>query len=161
EVETVADRALEIAMTPPHGPVYLTLPREILAMAATRLGEGVPRRAIPTPAAPDPPAIERLAEWIAVAKRPLIIPANAGRTGEPGAALTRLAERFALPVVAFNPRYLALPTTHPMYQGPQPRPLLPEADLVLVLECDVPWIPSIEHPPAGCRIAHIGEDPVF
>ena len=161
EVETVVDRALEIAMTPPQGPVYLTLPREILAMAATRLGETAPRRAIPTPAAPDSGAIECLAEWIVAAKRPLIITANAGRSREAAEALAQIAERFALPVVAFNPRFLALPTTHPMYQGPQPRPLLTEADLVLVLECDVPWIPSVEQPPAGCRVVHIGEDPAF
>ncbi len=161
EVDTVVDRALEIAMTPPHGPVYLTLPREILAMAATRLGEGTPRRALPTPPAPDAAAIERLAEWIAAAKRPLVITANAGRTKAGAEALTQIAERVALPVVAFNPRYLAIPTTHPMYQGPQPRPLLSEADLVLVLECDVPWIPSIEQPPADARIVHIGEDPAF
>jgi acetolactate synthase I/II/III large subunit len=161
EIETVVDRALEIAMTPPHGPVYLTLPREILAMAATRLGDGVPRRALPTPPAPDAAAIERLAEWIAAAKRPLVVTANAGRTKEGAEALTRIAERFALPVVAFNPRYLAMATTHAMYQGAQPRPLLSEADLVLVLECDVPWIPSIEGPPAGARIVHIGEDPAF
>jgi acetolactate synthase-1/2/3 large subunit len=161
EVDTVVDRALEIAMTPPHGPVYLTLPREILAMAATRLGDGAPRRALPTPPAPDAAAIERLAEWIAAAKRPLVITANAGCTKEGAEALTQIAERFALPVVAFNPRHLAIPTTHPMYQGPQPRPLLGEADLVLVLECDVPWIPSIEQPPAGARVVHIGEDPAF
>src|SRR5690348_2521576 len=133
EVENVVDRALEIAMTPPHGPVYLTLPREILAMAATRLGEGTPRRAVPTAPAADAAAIERLAEWIAAAKRPLIITANAGRTKDGVEALTHIAERFALPVVAFNPRYLAMPTTHPMYQGPQPRPLLSEADLVVVV----------------------------
>jgi len=161
EIETVVDRALEIAMTPPHGPVYLALPREILAMAATRLGNGAPRRARPTPPAPDMAAIERLAEWLAAAKRPLVITANAGRTKEGFEALTQIAERFALPVVAFNPRHLAIPTTHPMYQGAQPRPLLSEADLVLVLECDVPWIPSIEEPPAGARVVHIGEDPAF
>jgi acetolactate synthase I/II/III large subunit len=161
EVDTVVDRALEIAMTPPHGPVYLTLPREILAMAATRLGEGTPQRAVPTPPAPDAAAIERLAEWIAAAKRPLVITANAGRSKEGAEALTQIAERFALAVVAFNPRCLAMPTTHPMYQGPQPRPLLGEADLVIVLECDVPWIPSVEHPPAGARVVHIGEDPAF
>src|SRR5690242_17031001 len=94
EVENVVDRALEIAMTPPHGPVYLTLPREILSMAATRLGEGAPRRAIPTPPAPDAAAIERLAEWIVAAKRPLVITANAGRTKDGAAALTEIAERF-------------------------------------------------------------------
>ena len=30
-VEAVVDRALDIAMSEPRGPVYLTLPREVLA----------------------------------------------------------------------------------------------------------------------------------
>src|SRR5213078_1681134 len=34
-VEAVVDRALDIAMTEPRGPVYLTLPREVLANPAT------------------------------------------------------------------------------------------------------------------------------
>jgi acetolactate synthase I/II/III large subunit len=64
-------------------------------------------------------------------------------------------------VVAFNQRTMALPSDHPMHQGFQPRPLLDDADLVLVIDCDVPWIPSLEGPPPGARIAHIGEDPAF
>ena len=94
-------------------------------------------------------------------QRPLIITANAGRSAAGAAALARLAERFALPVVAFNARYLALPNDHPMHQGFQPRPLLDDADLVIVLDCDVPWIPAAEGPKPGARIVHIGEDPCF
>jgi acetolactate synthase-1/2/3 large subunit len=158
-VEDVVARALEIAMTPPRGPVYLTLPREVLAAGAASHPDA-PRS--PAAAAhPDPAAIETLADWLAAAKHPLIITANAGRTVEGAAALQRLAERFALPVVAFNPRFLALPSTHPLHQGYQPRPLLEAADVVLVVDCDVPWIPSLEGPPEHCRVAHIGEDPSF
>jgi acetolactate synthase-1/2/3 large subunit len=42
-----------------------------------------------------------------------------------------------------------------------PRPLLNEADLIIVLDCDVPWYPSQESPPAGCRVVHINDDPAF
>ena len=161
EADTVIARAIEIAMAPPCGPIYLTLPREVLAAAATRIHGNALRHAVPVPAHPNPEAIETLAAWLAVAKLPLIITANAGRTPAGSAALTRLAERFALPVVAFNPRHLALPSDHPLHQGFQPRPLLDEADLVIVLECDVPWIPSLEGPAAGCRVVYIGEDPSF
>jgi acetolactate synthase-1/2/3 large subunit len=64
-------------------------------------------------------------------------------------------------VVTFNPRYACMDVRHAMFQGYQPRPLLSEADLVIVLECDVPWIPSIESPPQGSKIVHIGEDPNY
>ena len=103
----------------------------------------------------------RLAEWIVAAKKPLIITAGAGRSAAGVEALSRLADRFALPVVAFNQRYVTLPSAHPMHQGFQPRPLVAEADLVIVLECDVPWIAALEGPPAGCCVVHIGEDPSF
>jgi acetolactate synthase-1/2/3 large subunit len=159
-VEDVVARALEIAMTPPRGPVYLTLPREVLAAGAAESQPGV-RRSPPAGAHPDPAAIEQLANWLASAEHPLIITANAGCRAEAAAALARLAERFALPVVAFNPRFLALPSNHPLHHGHQPRPLLDTADMVLVLECDVPWIPALEGPPQHCRVAHIGEDPSF
>jgi acetolactate synthase-1/2/3 large subunit len=59
------------------------------------------------------------------------------------------------------PRYVCLPGDHSMHFGYWPTPLLASADLIIVLDCDVPWIPSQESPPAGCRVANIGVDPSF
>ena len=42
-----------------------------------------------------------------------------------------------------------------------PSPLLDSADLVIVIESDVPWLPGKEAPPAGARIVQIGEDPLY
>ena len=161
QVDEVLARAFEVAMTAPRGPVYLTLPREILASAAGKADSQMPRRNAPQPPHAAPAAIDTLADWLAAAQKPLIVTAGVGRSAAGVAALAQLAERFALPVVAFNQRHMALPSAHPMLQGFQPRPRIEEADLVLVVECDVPWIPSIEGPPAGARIVHIGEDPIF
>src|SRR6185437_201790 len=61
----------------------------------------------------------------------------------------------------YNTRYFALSANHPMFQGSMPRPLLDEADLVIVLETDVPWLPSKEQPAAGARVVQIGEDPLY
>src|SRR6202008_3407695 len=36
-----------------------------------------------------------------------------------------------------------------------------EADRIIVIESDAPWYPRAEQPAAGCRVVHIGEDPVF
>ena len=76
-------------------------------------------------------------------------------------ALAHLAERCAIPVITHNPRTLCLPSSHPMHFGFEPGALLTDADLVISLESDVPWIPHLQHPPVGCRIAHVGEDPFF
>jgi acetolactate synthase-1/2/3 large subunit len=48
-----------------------------------------------------------------------------------------------------------------MHFGSEPGTLLTDADLVIVLEADVPWIPSLQQPTAGARVVHVGEDPVF
>jgi acetolactate synthase-1/2/3 large subunit len=49
-----------------------------------------------------------------------------------------------------------------MSQGFKPGPLVKDADLILVVDCDVPWINQLDKPPsADCRVAHLGEDPSF
>src|SRR6516225_2625967 len=159
QVTDVIARAVEAAMTAPRGPVYLTLPREPLAAAAT-MAEGAPR-AIASPAHPDPEAIERLAGWLSEAERPLLIASSVGRLPEEAELLARLALRFGLPVVAHTPRFACLASDHPLHHGFDPAPYLDDADPIVVIESDVPWLPSIKAPRATARIAHIGEDPAY
>jgi acetolactate synthase-1/2/3 large subunit len=64
-------------------------------------------------------------------------------------------------VVQYRPRFASLPTDHPMHAGYDPAPYLREADLVLVLECDVPWIPEHAAPRADAKVVHLGIDPLF
>jgi acetolactate synthase I/II/III large subunit len=159
QVSDVIARAVEAAMTAPRGPVYLTLPREPLAAAAT-MAESAPR-AIAFPAHPDPEAIERLAGWLSEAERPLLIASSVGRLPEEAEVLARLALRFGLPVVAHTPRFACLASDHPLHHGFDPAPYLDDADPIVVIESDVPWLPSIKAPRATARIAHIGEDPAY
>jgi acetolactate synthase I/II/III large subunit len=162
QAATVVDRALEMAMTSPKGPVYLSLPREVLGQQmdapphSNREHRARPRA--PVPAAVD---INQLADWIASAKAPLVVTGGLGQDPRDAVLLTRLAERWALPVVPYNTRYFAISATSPMFQGSMPGPLLKDADLVLAIEADVPWLPSKESPPANARIVQIGEDPLF
>ncbi len=159
QIGDVVARSVEVAMAHPRGPVYMVLPREPLsASLPDPIAPMTPR---PQAAAthPDPAAIATLAEWLAAAERPLIIAATLPADAVP--VLAALAERCAVPVVTHNPRSVCLPSSHPMHFGFEPGPLLADADLVIVLESDVPWIPSLQHPPDGCRVAHVGEDPFY
>src|SRR6185437_5307276 len=113
---------------------------------------------VPVPAASD---VEQLADWIAAARTPLVITGTVGRDPRDAVALSRLAERWALPVIPYNTRYFAISANHPMFQGSMPGPLLDDADLVIVIESDVPWMPSKEAPRSGARIVQIGEDPLY
>jgi len=162
QAATVLDRAMEMAMTSPKGPVYLSLPREVLGEETQKPPQSNwERRARPRNPVPAPADIEQLAEWIAAAQAPVVITGALGQDPRDAVVLTRLAEQWALPVVPYNTRYFAISANSPMFQGSMPGPLLKDADLVIVIEADVPWLPSQEQPPAGARIVQIGEDPLY
>jgi len=162
ETAALVHRAMELMMTAPRGPAYLSLPREVLSARVGPSTAAVPApHAVAGPGWPDPLVLATLADWVAQAQRPLIITSASGRTVAGFAALAALAQAWAIPVVTVGGRYACLPSGHDMHLGYAPRALLEAADLVLVLECDVPWLPALEGPPAGCRVAHIAEDPAF
>src|SRR5688572_11829772 len=161
QVEPALDRALAIAKSEPQGPVYMTLPREILASPFSSSFSPASTIAPASPAAPDPDTLEEAAKLLGRAQNPLIITSNAGRTADNVRALRQLAETFAIPVIQYRPRYLSLPTEHPLAAGWDPHAALKEADLVLAIECDVPWIPVQGAPRAEAKVIHIGADPLF
>ena len=159
-VDAVVDRALDIAMTEPRGPVYLTLPREVLTDAAV-----APRRDTVRPLgslAPEPAwaAIEEAAGLIAKAEFPLIVTSSVGRNPAAINELAALAEEFALPVVQSEARDFNLPTNHSMHVGFEPASFLAKADVVIVLESAVPWIPGAHRPRADAKVIHIAGDPL-
>jgi acetolactate synthase I/II/III large subunit len=160
QASLVVARAVEAATTSPTGPVYLTLPREALSGPVQTAHQPEPRT-VPAAPHPDPAAIGQLADWLLAAERPLLITGNVGRTPGEAEALGRVADAYALPVVAHVPHYLCMPSDHPLHHGFEPAAYLDDADLVVVLECDVPWMPSVKAPPASTRVAHIGEDPAL
>jgi len=159
-VEAVVDRALDIAMSEPRGPVYLTLPREVLAGAVVK-----PRRNTVRPLgtiAPQPAraAIEQAAALIAEAEFPLVVTSSIGRVPEAVSALAALADEFALPVVQAEARDMNLPSDHPMHLGHDPGFLLPKADVVIAIDSVVPWMPRNHQPRKDAKVIHISFDPL-
>jgi acetolactate synthase I/II/III large subunit len=161
QLETVVDRALAIAASEPRGPVYLSLPREVIAAPAGIARRSPTRQRAPAPFAPDGTAVADGARMITKAKRPLILTSSAGRDPAAFAALAEFADRFAIPVAQHHPRHLSLPSAHAMNLGYEPTPLLADADLILALEADVPWIPAHGSPPERCKVIQAGFDPLF
>src|SRR5687768_4511540 len=99
QVETVLDRALAIAKSEPQGPVYVTLPREILASDFSKQKYSTkPTIAAASPPAADPDTLEEAAKALSGAQRPLLITANGGRTLETSRAIEQLAHAMAVPV---------------------------------------------------------------
>ena len=159
-VETIVGRALDIAMSEPCGPVYLTLPREVLGRAVSGERKLPRQRALGNaPAVPSAEVIEQAAEMIAAAEKPLII---AGKVGSrPGAVetLSTIAEKYALPVVQVGGPSLL--SDHPMNLGFAVGKFLPDADLVLVVESAVPWLPRNVSPDVAAKLIHLSPDPHY
>jgi acetolactate synthase-1/2/3 large subunit len=159
-VEAVVDRALDIAMSEPRGPVYLTLPREVLSgpIVQTRRNSVRPLGTL----APEPAqaAIEEATHLIAKAEFPLIVTSAVGRVAAAVGELAALAEEFAIPVVQSEPRDLNLPTGHPMHLGYSVGELLSKADVVIVIDSAVPWMPRNIQPRKDAKVIHISADPL-
>ncbi len=152
------DRAVAIAMSEPRGPVYLSLPREALAEAATM----PPAPPVIAPAGYGPPAPEsvaRAADALARAQRPVVI-TQSPEVGTGFEPLAGFADRFALPVVEYWALRQSLPTSHPMFAGRDPTPFVREADAILVVNAAVPWIMEQVQPPEGCTVVALGPDPL-
>jgi acetolactate synthase-1/2/3 large subunit len=159
-VEAVVDRALDIAMSEPRGPVYLTLPREVLINPAVSARRDTIRPLGATAPEPSRRAIEEVAHLLANAEFPLIVTASVGRDHAAVGELAALADAFALPVVQSEARDLNLPTDHPMNLGFDAGAFLPKADVILVLDSIVPWIPRAHGPRKDAKIAHVSADPL-
>jgi acetolactate synthase-1/2/3 large subunit len=166
QLEAVVDRALELLLAEPRGPVYLTLPREVLAAAPGPLTiASPPRRQSGSERFPDPARIDEAARLLARAERPLILASAAGIDPRAVAGLVALAEAGGLGVVEADPIYLNFPHGHPLHlgynQSGTTNPSLAGADAVLVVEADVPWYPALGKPPASAPVIHLGVDPFF
>jgi acetolactate synthase I/II/III large subunit len=161
QLETAVDRALALTNSEPKGPVYLALPREVLASEGPAELRPSTTLATASPPHPDPQTLAEVARLLGKARHPLLITADAGRSTAGWEALSAFAERLAVPVVQYRPRYMALPSKHPMHCGYDPAALLKTADLVLVLDCDVPWIPGQAAPRPEAKVVHLGTDPLY
>jgi acetolactate synthase-1/2/3 large subunit len=162
QLQQVVDRALSIAESEPQGPVYLNLPREVLAESCDGpaiASEGGVQVALPPAANAD--VVNDVAGLLLKAERPLVIARRTGRDSETVQCLAKMAERYAMPVVEFRSNYVCMPQDHPMHGGFDVAPWLESADVILTLDAPVPWLPKQAQPSLGCKIVHVGADPLF
>lgn len=156
----LVDRALDIAMSEPRGPVYMCLPREVLADGAATMRRDNVRQLGSEPAAPPQKSIEEAARMLAAAEYPLIVTTALGRSAQAVAALGKLAAAFAIPVAQPFATDLNLPTDHPMHVGFETGAHLAQADVILVINADVPWMPKMAKPKASAKVIHMSVDPL-
>lgn len=156
----LVDRACAIASSTPKGPVYLSLPREVLCQPSPADALAQPPRMRPALAAPQPAALDEAARLIAGAKHPVIIAQRGAGSAAAFAALAEMALAWGIPVSQYWAVQLAIAGDHPMSVGVDPAPWLKDADLVLVLDSIAPWSPAIHRLAEGCKVVQVGQDPL-
>src|SRR4051812_17865125 len=158
-------RAYRVAMTQPQGPVYVCYDAQLQEDPYDREialpSPGTMR--VPSRLAPDPEALERVAQVLVTAERPVILAEYLGRDAGAVTALVKLAEAVGAPVVDLQAR-MNFPTRHPLNLTFSAA--VREADLVLALDVKdaEPAVTALARPPRrvepitppGCRFVEIG-----
>jgi acetolactate synthase-1/2/3 large subunit len=162
QIETIVDRSLSITQSQPCGPVYLSLPREVLAATIENFEYSDPARVkAASPTAPAPESVGQAADILTAAKKPIAIVQSLGRNPEGLHILVELAELLAMPVVEQWHTHFNFPQSHPLHAGFDPAPFIKEADVILAIESDVPWFPSLSEPGPDTRIIQVATDALF
>lgn len=160
-VKQMVNRALGFAMSDPKGPVHLVGAREVMEedIQPYRLKQEfwTPVEPAALPAA----GVRLVAEALVSAKEPLVVTGYSGRNHKAPGALTALADSIpGLRVLDTGGSDMCFPASHRGWLGLKygNDDAIRNADVILVLDCDVPWIPTQCRPNADAKIYHIDVD---
>ena len=151
-------RGLQIAQTEPQGPIYLTGAREVWEERTQAPPQTLTNWRPSQQAGINPEDLATLDKALCAAKRPLIVTSYLGRQTESVKRLVELADQIGIAVCEVNPQYVNFPGDHPMHIGYRRNTLIDEADLIWMLDVDVPWIVSKVQPASATRIFHLDID---
>jgi benzoylformate decarboxylase len=167
DLPRLVHRAAKTALAPPTGPVFLSLPGDILK-AEANLDLLTPTRVAPRVRG-DAAAVAAAGALLAQAKRPVIIAGDAVAQSHAHAELVALAELIGAPVYTeFVPSTASFPASHPLFRGATlrtqaaVRQVLDQYDVLFSVGGDLFTLslPSdIEPMPPGMRLIHLDTDP--
>jgi acetolactate synthase-1/2/3 large subunit len=165
-IKQMVHRALQFATSEPKGPVYLMGAREVMEEELARaVSIDVAKWRPVAPTALPAESVEELLAAFRRAKRPLVVTSYLGRNPDAVAELVRFCEGTGAGVHESVPSAMNFPHDHELYLGnqwnePHQNEALAKSDLVLVIDSDVPWIPTINRPADGAPIFHVDVDPL-
>ncbi|GAA6009202.1 hypothetical protein JCM10207_004305 [Rhodosporidiobolus poonsookiae] len=165
--QQVVLRALQFAESEPKGPVYVWAQREATEefMDPQSIADVRPKE-IWSPLEPNPlnkKVVARIAEALITAKKPLIVTSYLGRNPDAVPELVKLVDLLALPVFQSCLSTVNLPFDHPSHVGIAfggNNPHVEEADVILIIDSDVPWLPLFTKPRPDAQIFHLDVDPL-
>ncbi|KAL9617008.1 MAG: hypothetical protein Q9160_008162 [Pyrenula sp. 1 TL-2023] len=160
-VKQIVNRALQFATQDPQGPVYIVGAREAMEedLEPYHLDQNV--WSTVQPAALPSEGVEQIARHLVSAREPLLITGYSGRRAEATSELIRLADTVkGLRVLDTGGSDMCFPADHRASLGLRygVNDYIKTADFILVVNCDVPWIPTQCKPKADAKIIHIDVD---
>ncbi len=162
QASALVNRAVSIAKSEPCGPVYLSLPREPLAEEVPHgHPTGSPIKSAPSLLQPDETMIKQAAKLLADAKNPLMIVQRGDPAGGVSKFVGRMAARHAIKIVESGGQRSVVASDHPMRIPGKVDAHLPKADVVVIVDVNVPWIERHTQPNPDATVIHIGPDPLF
>jgi acetolactate synthase-1/2/3 large subunit len=155
-------RAVQVAASSPAGLVYLTVSRDVL-MDPPRPGQSrVAGFPVAVPPAPAPDAVARIAAALAAAEAPVLVTSRCGRTAAGFAAVEALADLAGLPVTGrLEGGPVNISSRHPSNVAGRAEgaAAISAADVILVVESDVPWLPATVTLRENVQVFHVDPDP--
>ncbi|THU98889.1 thiamine diphosphate-binding protein [Dendrothele bispora CBS 962.96] len=170
-VTQVVNRAVQIALSEPKGPVYLWARREVMEEVVpdilyTSLHTHSTKPKLPTLVSPSglsPTDVMTLTNALLTSERPLIVTSHLGRNQDAVAALITLSTLLALPIYCSCPSLINTPFSHPYFVGitylvpgspmtDKYKSDLETADVIFVIDSDIPWMPLKFAPNPEARI---------
>src|SRR5262249_26812152 len=159
-IKQMVYRAMQFAHSDPKGPVYLMAAREVMEEETTSVSVDPAYWPPIAPCAIPVADVEAITRDLLLAQRPLVVTSYLGRNPQAVEELVRLCERLAVGTLESVPNYTNFPTDNPLYQGnqwnePIQNRALEEADFILAIDSDVPWIPTVNKPRGDAVIYQI------
>lgn len=160
-VKQTVGRALQFANSTPNGPVYLASARKVLAEEIEPYSLHQEQWAPIGLAALPSDAVRDISTALVQAERPLIITGYSGRDRQNPELLVELANLIpGIRVHDTGGSDVCFPFSHIASEGSRfsTHECTKNADMILLLDCDVLWIPSRNPPPKDAKIYHIDSD---
>jgi acetolactate synthase I/II/III large subunit len=159
-IHTVVQRAFQVAATEPAGPVFLTISRDLLMEKVSSVQfPPVTEYSIAESGQPDAKILKQIAEWLTTAQLPLTLAGNSGRNTSTVEPLVKLAETIGMRVISSG-NYLNFPSNHPCWGDRTHLRQVSKADVLLIIDHDVPYLPHIIRPRPDAKIIYIDIDAV-
>ncbi|KAF5244655.1 hypothetical protein FAUST_2171 [Fusarium austroamericanum] len=162
-VKQMVRRAIQLATSHPQGPAYLMGAREVMEETIEPYSINSAYWKPVAPSALPQDAVQEIADALVNASDPLVIVGFTGRNHAAVEPLVSLADNIkGLRVLDTGCSDMCFPADHPGWLGMKygVDSAIENADVFLILDCDVPWINKLCKPKSSARIFHLDVDPL-